>query len=96
MTKIAEGLECAFASRGFAEPSVDDLRDSAGVSLRTLYKYMPSRGDMVIVCRPATLNDMLASSLLTLTASDACVCGTPRRWPSKPWTVCASSAVYAG
>ena len=48
MTKIAEGLECAFASRGFAEPSVEDLRDAAGVSLRTLYKYAPSRADMVL------------------------------------------------
>ena len=46
--KIAAGLERAFAAHGFAEPSVDDLRDSAGVSLLTLYKYMPSRGDMVI------------------------------------------------
>ncbi|HBB84680.1 MAG TPA: TetR family transcriptional regulator, partial [Sulfitobacter sp.] len=28
--KIAAGLERAFASRGFAEPSVEDLRDAAG------------------------------------------------------------------
>ena len=27
MTKIAAGLERAFAERGFAEPSVEDLRD---------------------------------------------------------------------
>lgn len=46
--KIAAGLERAFASHGFAEPSVDTLRDAAGVSLRTLYKYMPSRADMVM------------------------------------------------
>jgi len=46
--KIAAGLERAFAAHGFAEPSVDRLRDAAGVSLRTLYKYMPSRGDMVL------------------------------------------------
>ncbi|MFW8634698.1 TetR/AcrR family transcriptional regulator [Cribrihabitans pelagius] len=45
--KIAAGLERAFAQRGFAEPSVEDLRDAAGVSLRTLYKYTPSRADMV-------------------------------------------------
>ncbi|MFW8593105.1 TetR/AcrR family transcriptional regulator [Cribrihabitans neustonicus] len=45
--KIAAGLEQAFAARGFAEPSVEDLRDAAGVSLRTLYKYTPSRADMV-------------------------------------------------
>ena len=47
-TKIAAGLEQAFAARGFAEPSVEDLRDAAGVSLRTLYKYTPSRADMVL------------------------------------------------
>lgn len=47
MTKIAGGLERAFAARGFTEPSVEDLRDAAGVSLRTLYKYAPSRDDMV-------------------------------------------------
>lgn len=46
--KIAAGLERAFASRGFAQPSVEDLRGAAGVSLRTLYKYMPSRAEMVL------------------------------------------------
>jgi len=48
MSKISEGLERAFATRGFAEPSVEDLRDAAGVSLRTLYKYTPSRAEMVL------------------------------------------------
>jgi len=48
MSKISEGLERAFASQGFAEPSVEDLRDAAGVSLRTLYKYTPSRAEMVL------------------------------------------------
>ncbi|GAB5505931.1 MAG: hypothetical protein Rhirs2KO_10940 [Rhizobiaceae bacterium] len=47
LSKISAGLEQAFARRGFAEPSVEDLRDAAGVSLRTLYKYTPSRADMV-------------------------------------------------
>lgn len=47
MTRIAAGLERAFAERGFAEPSVEDLRDAAGVSMRTLYKYTPSRDEMV-------------------------------------------------
>lgn len=46
--KIAAGLERAFADHGFAEPNVDTLREAAGVSLRTLYKYMPSRADMVL------------------------------------------------
>ncbi|TMV82411.1 TetR family transcriptional regulator [Thioclava sp. BHET1] len=49
MTKIATGLERAFATRGFADPSVEELRDAAGVSLRTLYKYAPSRAAMVLV-----------------------------------------------
>ncbi|MFP3385989.1 TetR/AcrR family transcriptional regulator [Tritonibacter sp. SIMBA_163] len=49
MSKIAAGLERAFAKGGFAEPSVEALRDAAGVSLRTLYKYAPSRADMVLV-----------------------------------------------
>ena len=47
-SKIAAGLERAFATRGFADPSVEDLRDAAGVSLRTLYKYTPSRAEMVL------------------------------------------------
>lgn len=46
-TKIAGGLERAFARQGFAAPSVEDLRDAAGVSLRTLYKYAPSRDAMI-------------------------------------------------
>ncbi|MGJ8569134.1 MAG: TetR/AcrR family transcriptional regulator [Hoeflea sp.] len=46
-SKIAAGLERAFAEHGFAEPSVEALRDAAGVSLRTLYKYTPSREMMV-------------------------------------------------
>lgn len=45
--KIAAGLEQAFSRHGFAEPSVEALRDAAGVSLRTLYKYTPSRDMMV-------------------------------------------------
>ncbi|MBT0958372.1 TetR family transcriptional regulator [Alphaproteobacteria bacterium KMM 3653] len=48
MRKISSGLESAFAEHGFAEPSVEDLRDAAGVSLRTLYKYTPSRAEMVL------------------------------------------------
>lgn len=47
MTRIAAGLERAFAENGFATPSVGDLRDAVGVSLRTLYKYAPSREEMV-------------------------------------------------
>lgn len=46
--KIAAGLEQVFAESGFAEIGVDDLRDAAQVSLRTLYKYCPSRESMVL------------------------------------------------
>ncbi len=45
---IVTGLERAFVSQGFAQPSVDDLREAAGVSLRTLYKYYPSREAMIL------------------------------------------------
>ncbi|POF30949.1 TetR/AcrR family transcriptional regulator [Roseibium marinum] len=47
-TQIAAGLERAFAAHGFSVPNVDMLRDAAQVSLRTLYKYYPSRNDMVL------------------------------------------------
>ncbi len=47
-TLIASRLEACFVERGFLEPGVDALRDAAGVSLRTLYKYYPSRLSMVI------------------------------------------------
>jgi AcrR family transcriptional regulator len=46
IAKISAGLERAFAERGFVEPSVGELSDAAGVSLRTLYKYMSSRKKM--------------------------------------------------
>lgn len=46
--KIAAGLEQAFAERGFTELGVDGLRDAAQVSLRTLYKYFPSKVDMIL------------------------------------------------
>ena len=45
--QIADGLERVFAERGFADPTVGDLRDAAGVSLRTLYRYHAARSDMV-------------------------------------------------
>jgi len=45
---IAAGLEEVFWTKGFAVPSVPDLGRGAGVSLRTLYKYFPSREEMVI------------------------------------------------
>lgn len=47
-TQIDAGLERAFAEHGFAEPNVETLRDATGVSLRTLYRYVPSRDSMVL------------------------------------------------
>lgn len=46
--RIAAGLEQGFAEHGFAGRSVNELRDWSGVSLRTLYKYFPSRESMVV------------------------------------------------
>lgn len=46
--KLTAELERAFAAGGFAELGVADLRAAADVSLRTLYKYFPSRDDMVL------------------------------------------------
>ena len=45
---IAARLEAAFSAHGFAEPGVAALRKASGVTLRTLYRYFPSREAMVI------------------------------------------------
>ena len=46
--QIASCLEQTFTQRGFAEPSVAELKGASGVSLRTLYRYFPSKAAMVI------------------------------------------------
>ncbi|MFM2587511.1 TetR/AcrR family transcriptional regulator [Vibrio sp. TBV020] len=46
--QIAEKLERAFSQYGFAEPSVSKLQKASGVSLRTLYKYYPSKEEMIV------------------------------------------------
>ncbi|ERB63503.1 TetR/AcrR family transcriptional regulator [Vibrio coralliilyticus OCN008] len=46
--EIASKLEMAFGQYGFAEPSVPVLKKACGVSLRTLYKYYPSKDSMVV------------------------------------------------
>lgn len=46
--QIDAGLERAFAQHGFAEPNIETLRGATGVSLRTLYKYVPSRDKMIL------------------------------------------------
>lgn len=45
---IESCLEKIFSQRGFAEPGVAELKKAAGVSLRTLYRYFPSKMAMVI------------------------------------------------
>ena len=45
--KIARNLDAQFAEAGFALPGVKALSEGAEVSLRTLYKYYPSREAMV-------------------------------------------------
>ncbi|MDI3406431.1 TetR/AcrR family transcriptional regulator [Streptomyces cavernicola] len=46
--RIAGDLERSFAEQGFAEQGVGALRADADVSLRTLYKYFPSRESMIV------------------------------------------------
>ncbi|CZF78080.1 Bacterial regulatory proteins, tetR family [Grimontia celer] len=46
--QIAEKLEQAFSQQGFAEPSVAQLKIASGVSLRTLYRYYPSKEAMIV------------------------------------------------
>ncbi|MDO6763081.1 TetR/AcrR family transcriptional regulator [Agarivorans sp. 1_MG-2023] len=46
--QIAANLENAFSELGFTEPSVATLQKASGVSLRTLYRYFPSKESMVI------------------------------------------------
>ncbi|MDB1124973.1 TetR/AcrR family transcriptional regulator [Vibrio algarum] len=45
--QIAKSLEEAFSQHGFAEPSVAKLKTACNVSLRTLYKYYPSKEAMI-------------------------------------------------
>ncbi|TVU70066.1 MULTISPECIES: TetR/AcrR family transcriptional regulator [Cobetia] len=45
---IAARLESLFSQRGFAEPSVSELKAASSVSLRTLYRHFPSKESMVI------------------------------------------------
>lgn len=46
--KLAARLEDAFSEYGFAEPSVAQLKTACDVSLRTLYKYYPSKEAMIV------------------------------------------------
>ena len=46
--KITCSLEDAFSQYGFAESSVAQLKEACNVSLRTLYKYYPSKEMMIV------------------------------------------------
>ncbi|WP_051333328.1 TetR/AcrR family transcriptional regulator [Aliagarivorans marinus] len=46
--RIAANLEQLFSQRGFAEPSVAELKAASGVTMRTLYRYFPAKEAMVI------------------------------------------------
>ncbi|WP_409439037.1 TetR/AcrR family transcriptional regulator [Psychromonas sp. GE-S-Ul-11] len=46
--QIAARLETAFSQHGFAKPSVAQLKNECEVSLRTLYKYFPSKETMIV------------------------------------------------
>jgi len=45
--QIAASLEQAFSKQGFAQPNVAQLKTACNVSLRTLYKYYPSKAAMI-------------------------------------------------
>lgn len=45
---IASRLESAFSTYGFTQPNVALLKAQTGTTLKTLYKYYPSKEDMII------------------------------------------------
>ncbi|MDO6566106.1 TetR/AcrR family transcriptional regulator [Alteromonas sp. 1_MG-2023] len=45
---IAARLESAFSINGFTQPNVASLKEQTGTTLKTLYKYFPSKEDMII------------------------------------------------
>ncbi|MBO7921543.1 MULTISPECIES: TetR/AcrR family transcriptional regulator [Alteromonas] len=45
---IAARLETAFSTNGFTQPNVAMLKTQTGTTLKTLYKYFPSKEDMII------------------------------------------------
>lgn len=46
--ELASKLEQAFSLYGFAEPNVAKIKAYSGTTLKTLYKYFPSKEDMII------------------------------------------------
>lgn len=45
---IAARLENAFSVNGFTQPNVASLKEQTGTTLKTLYKYFPSKEAMII------------------------------------------------
>jgi mycofactocin system transcriptional regulator len=45
--RIAQVALDLFAKRGFEETTVDDIADALGVGRRTIFRYFPSKNDMV-------------------------------------------------
>ena len=68
--KIASALETAFAQHGFAEQGVDALKEAAGVSLRTLYKYCPSKEAMIVTALEYRHTRYLSTIFNSLNDSD--------------------------
>lgn len=46
--ELASRLEDAFSFYGFAEPNVATLKTHTQTTLKTLYKYFPSKEDMIV------------------------------------------------
>lgn len=46
-TAIADAAVALFTERGFAETTMDDVAEAAGVSRRTAYRHFPSKDDLV-------------------------------------------------
>src|SRR6478752_7040677 len=46
-TAIADAAVALFLQRGFADTTMDDIADAAGVSRRTAYRHFPTKDDLV-------------------------------------------------
>lgn len=74
-TKIAAGLERSFAAHGFADADIETLRAGAGVSLRTLYKYFPTREDRMLAALEHRHQRYVATVAKALPADPAAAIG---------------------
>lgn len=81
--RIAARLEALFSQQGFATPSVPEIKEAAGVSMRTLYRHFPSKEAMVI----GALDHRHARYLAFLTRDVSCpgaeaITSCSSAWPS--------------